>query len=67
MAGLSAVAMMVAGCGSSDTPGTSGSDSTSATSAAAKGKVGVILPDTASSARWETADRPFLEEAFKTA
>jgi D-xylose transport system substrate-binding protein len=27
----------------------------------------VILPDSASSARWETADRPFLEAAFKAA
>ncbi|MFA1549947.1 sugar ABC transporter substrate-binding protein [Actinomadura chokoriensis] len=34
---------------------------------AAKGKVGVILPDTASSARWENFDRPYLEQAFKTA
>ncbi|MGW3788746.1 sugar ABC transporter substrate-binding protein [Micromonospora chokoriensis] len=30
-------------------------------------KIGVILPDSKSSARWETADRRFLEEAFKTA
>jgi D-xylose transport system substrate-binding protein len=30
-------------------------------------KVGVILPDSASSARWETADRPYLEQAFKNA
>ena len=29
--------------------------------------VGVILPDTASSARWETNDRPYLEAAFKAA
>jgi D-xylose transport system substrate-binding protein len=29
--------------------------------------VGVILPDSKSSVRWETADRPFLEQAFKTA
>ena len=35
--------------------------------AAAAGKACVILPDAASSARWETADRPFLEEAFKAA
>jgi D-xylose transport system substrate-binding protein len=35
--------------------------------AAPKGKVGVILPDTKSSVRWETADRPLLEQAFKTA
>ena len=33
----------------------------------AAGKACVILPDTASSARWETADRPFLEEAFTAA
>jgi D-xylose transport system substrate-binding protein len=30
-------------------------------------KIGVILPDSASSARWETADRRYLEEAFKAA
>jgi len=40
--------------------------STSA-NAAAKGFVGVILPDAASSNRWETADRPFLTAAFKAA
>ncbi|MFD1324473.1 sugar ABC transporter substrate-binding protein [Micromonospora sonneratiae] len=27
-------------------------------------KIGVILPDSASSARWETADRKYLESAF---
>ncbi len=32
-----------------------------------KAKVGVILPDTASSKRWETNDRPFLGEAFDAA
>ena len=30
-------------------------------------KVGVILPDSASSARWETADRPLLQQAFQNA
>ncbi len=33
----------------------------------AAGKVGVILPDTESSVRWESADRPLLEAAFKEA
>jgi D-xylose transport system substrate-binding protein len=37
------------------------------TAKAAGGFVGVILPDAASSARWETADRPFLTAAFKAA
>jgi D-xylose transport system substrate-binding protein len=49
----------LAACGKSDTttPGTP-------TKAA---KIGVILPDSASSARWETADRKYLEAAFKAA
>ncbi len=34
---------------------------------AASVQVGVILPDAASSARWETADRKFLAAAFKAA
>ena len=38
------------------------------TSASAAGaQVGVILPDAASSARWETSDRTFLTAAFKAA
>jgi len=36
-------------------------------SAGTTGKIGVILPDTKSSARWETQDRPNLEAAFKKA
>ena len=38
-----------------------------AVATAAKAKIGVILPDTESSVRWETADRPALEAAFKEA
>ena len=34
---------------------------------AKKPKIGVILPDSKSSARWETADRKYLEAAFKAA
>lgn len=33
----------------------------------AEGKIGVILPDTKSSVRWESADKPALEKAFKAA
>ncbi|WP_436789397.1 sugar ABC transporter substrate-binding protein [Yinghuangia sp. YIM S10712] len=32
-----------------------------------KPKIGVILPDSKSSARWETADRKYLSEAFQAA
>jgi len=53
----------LAACGKSSTP-------TGGSSGGGGGKqpyVGVILPDSKSSARWETADRTFLEKAFKDA
>ncbi|MDQ7903304.1 sugar ABC transporter substrate-binding protein [Phytohabitans sp. ZYX-F-186] len=46
----------------------SGSDAGSGSNGGGKTpKIGVILPDSASSDRWETADRKYLEEAFKAA
>jgi D-xylose transport system substrate-binding protein len=64
-----ALAFSVAACGSDDSSNSgSGSSGAKATSTpAAKAKVGVILPDTASSARWEGADRPLLQKAFQDA
>ena len=46
---------------------TSAAGSVASSVAASGGKIGVILPDTKSSARWETADRPYLEKAFTDA
>jgi D-xylose transport system substrate-binding protein len=42
-------------------------DAADETADVAAGKIGVILPDSVSSTRWETADRPELEEAFEAA
>jgi D-xylose transport system substrate-binding protein len=53
------VSLTLTACGS----GSDSSDSSDAKS----GKVGVILPDTKSSVRWESKDRPALEAAFKNA
>lgn len=71
-AATAALTLGLTACGgqSGDTTTTqnSGSASASASAPAAKAaKVGVILPDSKSSARWETADRKYLEEAFKAA
>src|SRR3954466_10071897 len=67
-AALSATAFGVAACGSNDDNSSSTAASTGAAKSAAKaGKVAVLLPDTKSSVRWETADRPLLEQAFKAA
>src|SRR5689334_5174773 len=64
-----ALAFAVAACGSDSSSsggGNSGSSGAKSTPAA-KAKVGVILPDAASSARWETADRKYLGDAFAAA
>ena len=57
---ITAVALSLSACGSSkkDDTGSSGP---------AKPKVGVILPDTKTSARYETADKPNLTAAFAAA
>ncbi len=60
-------ALLLAACGSSGSSSTSTSTAASGSAAAVSGKVGVILPDTKSSARWETQDRPALEKAFQDA
>ncbi len=58
LAAISLVAVGgLAACGTEETPG--GTET--------KPKVGVILPDSASAVRWETADRKYLEEAFQAA
>lgn len=70
VAGLVVLPLLLSACGDDGGSGTSGSDSTGGNGGngdAAAAKVGVILPDSKSSARWETADRKFLEEAFDAA
>ena len=61
LAAAAAGSLVLAGCGGDDD-----SDSTGTTEEGTP-TVGVILPDSASSARWETADRRFLGEAFEAA
>jgi len=61
-----ALALTACGDDSSDNSD-SGSGSGGDSSSSAEGKIGVILPDTESSVRWESADRPALESAFKEA
>jgi D-xylose transport system substrate-binding protein len=63
VAGALGLSLSLAACGSSDDNGGGGGGG----SKTAEAKVGVILPDTESSVRWETADRPALEAAFKDA
>src|SRR2546430_4386103 len=65
MAGSLVFSLLLAACGSSNT-GSSGTTPTTGSSAVGpngKGcmKVGVLLPETATSARWDNNDRPALQ------
>ena len=74
LAMIFAFTLVAAACGSDD--GDSGADSDTDESSTdadtdsdtgggdASGKIAVLLPDSASSARWENDDRRFFEEAF---
>jgi D-xylose transport system substrate-binding protein len=65
---FSALAMglaVFAGCGGDDEPAGGGGDSGGGGGEAQK--VAVLLPDTKSSVRWETADKPLLQKAFDDA
>ncbi|MCG8923842.1 sugar ABC transporter substrate-binding protein [Lentzea sp. CC55] len=58
------LALAVSACGANSSSGTGGTSETNSGSGTGA-KVGVILPETASSARWEGFDKPLLEAALK--
>src|SRR3954465_450540 len=62
-----AVALVVGACGSDNSGGSGSSSSGGGGGDKPKGKVGVILPDTQSSVRWESFDRKYLGQAFEAA
>jgi D-xylose transport system substrate-binding protein len=64
IAAMATTGLAACGSGSSNSNGNSGK---STGAAKIKGKVGVILPDTKSSVRWESFDRPVLTAEFKAA
>jgi len=64
-AAVMATGLLLAGCSSGND--NAGSDDTASSGSGDKPSVGVILPDTKSSARWETADAPLLKAAFEAA
>jgi D-xylose transport system substrate-binding protein len=69
IAATGALALTAGACGSDDSSSGSGSGSSGSSSSGSKsiGKVAVLLPDSKSSVRWETYDRPLLKKAFEDA
>jgi D-xylose transport system substrate-binding protein len=65
LAVAASASMILAGCGANSTPSGGTGDSASAPApSGASGTVGVILPETATSARWEGFDKPMLQAAL---
>jgi D-xylose transport system substrate-binding protein len=62
---MAAGALALAACGDDDEGG--GGGGAASDSGGDVGRVAVLLPDSKSSVRWETVDRPFLQQAFEAA
>lgn len=69
LAGLAAMSLVLTACGgdTGDDAGSGGSNGGNGGDGGGGGSVGVILPDAASSPRWENNDRPALQEAIEAA
>jgi D-xylose transport system substrate-binding protein len=72
--GVIFISILLAACGNSGSTGTSGgSGGSSGTSTASTKpgqgctKIGILLPETASSARWDSKDRPLLTQGIQSA
>lgn len=66
VAAAAACALVLTACGDSSTDA-SDNGNNAGSDGESKGKVGVILPDAATSPRWEANDRPLLQAAFDAA
>ena len=66
---VAALALVAAGCGGDDDEEAGGETTTAeeTTEGGADGSIWVLLPDSASSDRWENDDRRFFTEAFDDA
>ena len=62
--GILVFSLLLVACGSSNTGSSTGTTPTTAAVTNGKGcmKVGVLLPETATSARWDNKDRPLLQK-----
>jgi len=60
-------ALGLAACGGSSSSSSSTGSAGASSAGGGGAQVGVILPDTQSSARWESFDKPYLQQAFDAA
>ncbi len=69
--GVILISILLAACGNSTTTTTTGTGSGTTTASTKPGqgctKIGVLLPETASSARWDSKDKPLLTNGIQSA
>lgn len=65
VAAVAGLMLALSGCGANSAGGGGGGGGGATSGGAGGAKVGVILPDTASSARYESFDRPLLDKALR--
>ena len=64
---IGALGLAACGSGSSSSSSSGAAGGSSSPAGGGGAQVGVILPDTQSSARWEEFDKPYLQQAFQAA
>jgi D-xylose transport system substrate-binding protein len=67
LAAAAVLALAAAGCGGDDEGGGGGTAATDGGGGGGEGSIWVLLPDSATSPRWETDDRRYFDEAFTEA
>jgi len=67
VAGLAVLPLLLTACGDDGDSGSTGTGGDGGSGTEASAKVGVILPDAATSPRWENNDRPALQKAIEAA
>ncbi|QUQ71966.1 sugar ABC transporter substrate-binding protein [Kutzneria sp. CA-103260] len=65
LAASTGLALAVTACGANSSTGSGGASTSAGSSSSNGAKVGVILPETTTSARWEGFDHPLLEQKLK--
>src|SRR5256714_5721621 len=67
LASMVLLALLASACGSANTGSSSNTPTSSGNNGKGCKKVGVLLPETATSARWDSKDRPLLTQGIKSA
>lgn len=69
LCGVILISILLAACGNSGTSTTGTGGTTTASNKPGQGckKIGVLLPETASSARWDSKDKPLLTQGIQSA